>query len=227
MRPALISVVALSAAVSCQLVVPLFQQRADAAPPSQRTLNHNQKIMDPNNGPGPALPPDSGVPSRTDPPPHSGGGGVILSDVIGRDRSVNLFAGFIRNIESTSVRLDDPSKNTTVLAPLNSAVEGLPRKPWEDPREYGALGPNAYEGGDGHERAQKNIQRFVEAHLIPVGIWSKGQKVKTLLGDREVWWEEKEDGTRVVQPGDIEVVEVSSSVANGEVWILKKVRNYA
>lgn len=113
-----------------------------------------------------------------------------------------------------------------MLAPLNSAVEGLPRKPWEDPREYGALGPNAYEGGDGHERAQKNIQRFVEAHLIPVGIWSKGQKVKTLLGDREVWWEEKEDGTRVVQPGDIEVVEVSSSVANGEVWILKKVRNY-
>ncbi|KAK0729009.1 hypothetical protein B0T21DRAFT_370112 [Apiosordaria backusii] len=224
MRPALISAVALSAAVSCQLVVPLLYK---SAPPSQRTLNLNQKIMDPNGGPGPALPPDSGAPQRTDPPPHSGGGGVILSDVIGRDRSINLFAGFIRDIESTSVRIDDPSKNTTILAPLNSAVESLPRKPWEDAREYGALGPNAYEGGDGHERAQKNIQRFVEAHLIPVGIWSKGQKVKPLLGDREVWWEEKEDGTRVIQPGDIEVVEVSSSVANGEVWILKKVRNYA
>ncbi|KAK4197854.1 hypothetical protein QBC40DRAFT_231172 [Triangularia verruculosa] len=227
MRPPLISAIALSAAVSCQLVVPLLHEVVEAAPPSQKTLDRYQKIMDPNNGPGPALPPGSGGPPRPNPPSHSGGGSVVLSDVIGRDRSINLFAGFIRDIESTSVRLDDPSKNTTVLAPLNSAVESLPRKPWEDPREYGALGPNAYEGGDGHERAQKNIQRFVEAHLIPVDVWSKGQKVKPLLGDREVWWEERDDGTRVIQPGDIEVLEVSSSVANGEVWILKKVRNYA
>ena len=143
-----------------------------------------------------------------------------------RPRAHYLFRSFVRDIESASLRIDDPSKNTTVLAPLNSAIEKLPRKPWEDPRDYGALGPNAYEGGDGQERAQRNLQRFVEAHLVPVGIWQEGEKVKTLLGDRDIWWEVK-DGQRLLQPGDIEVVNVAKTVANGEVWILRAARNYA
>jgi paired amphipathic helix protein Sin3a len=105
---------------------------------------------------------------------------------------------FVRDIESAARRLEDPSHNTTVLAPLNSAVEKLPRKPWEDPREYGALGPNAYEGGEGHERAQRNLRRFVEAHLVPASPWKEGEKIKTVDGDREIWWEEK-DGTRLVR----------------------------
>lgn len=104
---------------------------------------------------------------------------------------------FVRDIESASRRLDDESQNTTVLAPLNSAIEKLPRKPWEDPRDYGALGPDAYEGGDGHERAQRNLQRFVEAHLVPASPWREGEKVRPIGGDREIWWEEK-DGTRIV-----------------------------
>lgn len=85
-----------------------------------------------------------------------------------------------------------------MLAPLNSAVEKLPRKPWEDPREYGALGPNAYEGGEGHERAQRNLRRFVEAHLVPASPWKEGEKIKTVDGGREIWWEEK-DGIRLVR----------------------------
>ncbi|KAK4170330.1 transcriptional regulatory protein SIN3 [Cladorrhinum sp. PSN259] len=184
--------------VSSQLVLPLF--RGSQVP-----------IME--SSPGPALPPDSDK-SLPKGPPSGSGGGVILSDVMGTDRSITLFAGFVRDIESAILRLDDPSKNTTVLAPLNSAIEKLPRKPWEDPRDYGALGPNAYEGSDGHERAQKNLQRFVEAHLIPVDFWQEGQKVKSVLGDRDIWWEVK-DGVRVVQPGDIEVANVAKTVANG------------
>jgi paired amphipathic helix protein Sin3a len=105
---------------------------------------------------------------------------------------------FVRDIESASRRLEDSSQNTTVLAPLNSAVEKLPRKPWEDPREYGALGPNAYEGGEGHERAQRNLRRFVEAHLVPVSPWREGEKVKPVGDDGEIWWEEK-NGKRVVR----------------------------
>jgi paired amphipathic helix protein Sin3a len=146
---------------------------------------------------------------------------VVLSDVMGRDRSINLFAGyvhcavgflqlsdghsltlyyprFVRDIESAARRLEDSSQNTTVLAPLNSAVEKLPRKPWEDPKDYGALGPNAYEGGEGHERAQRNLRRFVEAHLIPTSPWQEGEKVKAVGGNQVMWWEEK-DGTRVVR----------------------------
>lgn len=149
----------------------------------------------------------------------------MLSDVMGRDRSINIFAAFTRDIESVSNRLDDGAKNSTVLAPLNSAIEKLPRKPWEDPKDYGALGADAYEGDDGQERAQRNLRRFVEAHIVPTSPWKEGEKVKAIGDDREVWWEEQ-DGKRVVKPGDIEVVSVASTVANGEVWILRSVRNY-
>jgi hypothetical protein len=73
---------------------------------------------------------------------------------------------------------------------------GLPRKPWEDPKDYNQLGTEAYEGGEGEERAQKNLRRFVEAHVVPASPWKEGEKLKTLAGG-EVWWEEK-DGNKVV-----------------------------
>lgn len=173
---------------------------------------------------GPVVPPSHEQPKQPQPPPQ---GGVLISDVMGRDRSINIFAGFTRDIASISSRLDDSSKNSTVLAPRNSAVEKLPRKPWEDPKDYDALGANAYEGEDGQDRAHRNLRRFVEAHVVPVSPWPENEKVKTLLdGDREIWWEMK-DGVKVIQPDGIEVDSVAGSVGNGELWILKGVRNYA
>ncbi|KAL7620634.1 hypothetical protein AAE478_009629 [Parahypoxylon ruwenzoriense] len=178
-------------------------------------------LMDPV---GPVIPPSHQPAGPEKPPPK---GGVLISDVMGRDRSINIFAGFTRDIASVSSRLDNSSLNSTVLAPRNSAVEKLPRKPWEDPKEYEALGANAYEGEDGQDRAHRNLMRFVEAHVIPTSPWSEGEKVKTLLdGDREIWWETK-DGAKVIQPDGIEVDSVASRVGNGEVWVLKGVRNYA
>jgi paired amphipathic helix protein Sin3a len=246
----LLSTFTLSAVVSSQLIVPLIHRggRGFAGPaiPPGLKLDRDQAqapLMDPL-APGPAIPPSPGN-GRDEEPVAGGPGSVMLSDVMGRDRSINIFAGFTRDIESVSNRLDDGAKNSTVLAPLNSAIEKLPRKPWEDPRDYGALGPQAYEGEDGQERAQRNLRRFVEAHIVPTSPWKEGQRVKPLGDDREVWWEEK-DGKRVVKPGDIEVVSVASTVANGEVvsflslhvllltwavadavqWILRGARNY-
>ncbi|CAJ2500043.1 Uu.00g028960.m01.CDS01 [Anthostomella pinea] len=173
----------------------------------------------------PALPPSKpSDPQQSQPPPQ---GRVLISDVMGRDRSINIFASFTRDIASISSRLDSSLENSTVLAPLNSAVERLPRKPWEDPREYDAFGANAYEGGDGKDRAQRNLRRFVEAHVVPASPWAEKEKVKSLLdGDREIWWEMK-DGVKVIKPDDIEVQSIASRVGNGEVWILKETRNYA
>ena len=121
---------------------------------------------------------------------------VILSDVIGKQRAINIFASFTRDDEAISRRLDDNAQNTTVLAPLNSQIEQLPRKPWEDPQDYETLGENAYEGEGGEDRAQRNLRRFVEAHILPVSPWKEGEKVES-LGGREIWWEEKE-GQRLV-----------------------------
>lgn len=123
------------------------------------------------------------------------GSGVTISDVLGRDRDINIFAGFTRDIETVSKRLEG-SQNTTLLAPLNSAITRLPRKPWEDPQEYAALGQNAYDGQSGEDRAHRNLRRFVEAHVVPESPWNEGKKVQTLGGDI-VWWEQK-DGKKMV-----------------------------
>lgn len=199
------------------------------------------------------MPQEPQKPSNSGPPPTGDGGSgsnpnpVLLSDVMGRDRSINIFAGMVRDVETATSRLDDVARQSTVLAPRNSAVEALPRKPWEDPDDYGRLGANAYEGDDGRERAARNIRRFVEAHIVTAHPWKEREKVKTMSGEGgEVWWETREGGGKVVssslnslivddflvyyfrlksmadrrsqiQPGDIEVDSVSSSVENGEV----------
>lgn len=221
MRPLVISATVLSAVASSQLVLPL---RGHPASPHIRAHEGNQIPMntDPA-GPGPALPPSGPTPES---PAAGPGGDVMLSDVMGRERSINLFAGFVRDIESASDRLEDPSKNTTVLAPLNSAIEKLPRKPWEDPRDYGALGPNAYEGEDGHDRAHRNLRRFVEAHMVPLSPWPEGKNAKAIGDDQTIWWEER-NGVKEIQPAGIEVLSIASTVHNGQVWIIKDVRNYA
>jgi hypothetical protein len=141
---------------------------------------------------GPAIPPTDHDP----PPPTQPIGDIILTDVLGRDRTINVFSGFTRDIDTVDQRLGDSNLNTTVLAPLNSAITALPRKPWEDPREYAILGANAYEGTDGEDRAHRNLRRFVEAHIVPVSPWAENEKVQTMAGG-VVWWEMR-DGKKLV-----------------------------
>lgn len=142
---------------------------------------------------GPAMPPEATDPSSSSPPD---GDAVILCDVLGRDRSINIFAGFTRGVETIDQRLSDGSLNTTVLAPLNSAIVDLPRKPWESNEDYNRLGADAYEGKPGEDRAHANLRRFVEEHVVPESPWQEGTKVATLAGS-EVWWEMK-DGRKIV-----------------------------
>lgn len=185
MRPALLSAALLPFAVTAYALSPIPKDRSPrAVHPPQHPL-----------APGPAMPPTS------DPPSPAGGPGsaVLLSDVMGRDRSINIFAGLVRDVEAASRRLDDAAQHSTVLAPRNSAVEALPRRPWEDPDDYGRLGADAYEGDEGRERAARNVRRLVEAHVVPVHPWREGERVATMGGEGgEVWWEERQGGGKVV-----------------------------
>lgn len=95
---------------------------------------------------------------------------------------INIFSGFCRDIGAVANRLSSSSTSTILLAPVNSAIEGLPRKPWEDPNDA-----VVYEGDDGKDKAQENLKKFVESHIVPKAPWPEGEKVKTLAGD-EVWW---------------------------------------
>ena len=200
---------------SALLVLP-FQSK----PTPVRFANARQEAI---MNPGIQLPTKEGQ----DGPPSTGppNGDVILSDVIGSQRSINVFASFTRDISSVSSRLESAGLNTTVLAPTNSALSALPRKPWEDPEDYAKLGAEAYSGKDGEDRAHKNLRRFTEAHVVFASPWKEGEKAER-MGGGELWWESK-DGKTLIQPGNVEVERVATKVANGEVWVLKDVLNYA
>lgn len=169
----------------------------------------------------PVQPPPS---SNTGDSPNNDGD-LTISDVLPKTRSINIFASLTRDIASVSGRLEsnNPTDNTTLLAPLNSAMAALPRKPWED--RPGDSGVSAERNED---KAAENLRKFVEEHVVPVSPWEEGKegKMKT-LGGREVWWEKRDGGKRVVMPGEVEVEGVVGRVGNGEVWALKGVINYA
>jgi hypothetical protein len=123
---------------------------------------------------------------------------VIISDVLGKTQNIAIFSGLTRDIDTVSGRLDNAAQNATVLAPDNSVMRELKRKPWEDPEDYNTFGTSAYEGSSGEDRARGNLERFVQRHIIPESPWEEGKKVKTLSGN-EIWWETK-DGQKKVSP---------------------------
>lgn len=165
-------------------------------------------------------------PAMTSPDLSTGNGnGQTISDVLPRNQQISIFTSFTRDISSISTGFESTIQKFTVLAPEDSEIKNLPRKPWENPGDYSAFGEGAYEGQSGVDRAQDNLKKFVEAHVVPSSPWREGEKVKT-LGGREVWWEKK-DGKKLIQPQSLEVLSVADKVSNGEVWVLKGVLNYA
>jgi hypothetical protein len=109
------------------------------------------------------------------PPAAEVSNGVIISDVIGKTQSIAIFSGLTRDIAAVAGRLDNAGQNATVLAPDNSIMRDLKRKPWEDPEDYDTFGTSAYEGTAGADRAQKNLERFVQRHVIPESPWEEGK----------------------------------------------------
>ncbi|KAI9374385.1 hypothetical protein BJX61DRAFT_532406 [Aspergillus egyptiacus] len=154
------------------------------------------------------------------------GNNQIISDVLPRTRSINVFASLTRQFESVEGRLNDPAQNVTVLAPRNSAIQGLPRKPWENPDDYEKFGEaKAYEGDEGRDRAGRNLERFVSAHVVTQSPWKEGEEAETLGGDKLRW---RKDGDNIyIEPSGIQVESIAERVSNGEVWILNGVLNYS
>jgi hypothetical protein len=190
--------------------------------PEKSQNDHQARIM--NDVPGVQLPSDVGGNDDNDAEDPSGA--LTISDVLPKTRSINIFASLTRDVSSVTARLESqaPTDNTTLLAPLNSVMTGLPRKPWEDrPGDKSGVSTARNEN-----KAAENLQKFVEEHVVPVSPWIEGKagKIKT-LGGGELWWERRDDGKkRVVMPGEVEVDGVVGKVGNGEIWALKGVINY-
>ncbi|EYE91840.1 uncharacterized protein EURHEDRAFT_380765 [Aspergillus ruber CBS 135680] len=152
----------------------------------------------------------------------SSSNGPIIADILSKTRLVNTYASLTREFESALSHINNPSKQITILAPRNSAIHNLPHKPWENPEDYERLGEvNAYEGREGKDRAQGNLKRFVEGHIVGVCPWGEGEEAETLCGKKVRWVRERD--RMVIEPGHIEVDHVAEKVSNGEVWILNGV----
>lgn len=121
---------------------------------------------------------------------------VRLSDVIGKSQAINIFGGFTRDVEEVSRRLDDAAQNATILAPSNQAIMQMPRKPWEDPKDYAEFGASVYNGESGAEKAHENLKRFVEAHIVDASPWKEKEKRETLTG-KTIWFEMVDGKTMV------------------------------
>src|ERR1700712_4394092 len=121
---------------------------------------------------------------------------VTIGDLLGRVSRIQIFSGFARDVDTVSERFEDTKQNATVLAPENAAVTKMPHKPWEDTNDYGSFGADAYAGDEGKDRAETNLKRFVEAHIVPQSPWAEGEKVETLAGSK-IWYERK-DGVVIV-----------------------------
>ena len=180
---------------------------------------------------GPQIP----QPHEPQPPSNSGSSGsdLTISDILPTQRQINIFAGLTRDVEVLTQRLESSlGSNTTLLAPLNSAMKNLPRKPWEDrPDDTGVSAASS------EDKAARNLRRFVLEHAVGVSPWLEGQKARTLWdesegNDRDIWWERRGGGSdgkeerKVIMPNEVVVEGVVGRVGNGEIWSLKGVVNY-
>jgi len=143
---------------------------------------------------------------------------LTLSDLLGRNQKIQIFSSLLRDVDSVADRLSDRTKSSIVLAPENSALTNLTRKPWENEQDYQNVGANAYDGDEGQDRAERNIRKFVEGHIVDAKEWKEGVRAKTLDGT-EVWLEKKGDGL-TIQPSGSKVLDVVDKASNGEVYII-------
>lgn len=200
---------------------------------------HKTKILNQQIPPPAAqqLQPRSQSPMSQDEPQtaDTGPSAQTISDILPTARQINIFASLTRDISSLNSRLEGgiTQSNTTLLAPLNSAMQSLPRKPWEDrPDDSSSVSAQWSE-----DKAAKNLRRFVLEHAVGQSPWREGEKAKTLWAEEngskgEIWWERRgggdsgEDERRVIMPGEIVVDKVVGRVGNGEIWALKGSLNY-
>ena len=89
------------------------------------------------------------------------------------------------------------SRSSVLRIPKNVADFHI--NSWEDPEEYSTMGEDAYKGASGEDRAQRNLRRFAEAHMVPASPWKEGEKVES-MGGGTLWWESK-DGNKIVSIG--------------------------
>lgn len=143
-------------------------------------------------------------------------GAPLLADIIGL-KQCTIMSDYAMNLEGIARRLLDPSQRTLVLAPINSAITALPRKPWvdgpvdaQDPK----ISPLRNE-----DRAARNIEAFVERHVVSQYPLPAGAEAKNMAG--QAISVEMKDEEKYIN-GKYKVL-VEKTAANGAIWVISGV----
>jgi uncharacterized surface protein with fasciclin (FAS1) repeats len=105
--------------------------------------------------------------------------------------------------------------------PRNSALQVLPRKPWEDASDEPLIAHLGSKGSlwskEAEDKARKNIEHFVSGHIVPQYPIQEGRELPA-LGGSTVSYNIK-GGEKYVRPGNIKVLG-EREAANGAIWVL-------
>jgi hypothetical protein len=114
--------------------------------------------------------------------------------------------------------LSDESVNSTLLVPQNSALQTLPRKPWEEDEEGPVVADkDVLWDQEAEDKARKNVEDFVASHLITKYPIQEGADLPTLRGTTLSY--KLKGGDKYINPGNIKVVG-EREAANGAIWVL-------
>lgn len=133
-----------------------------------------------------------------------------LSDFLTIEPSASIFYDYARGINLGS-KLSDKSSMITVFVPKNKAIMKLAKKPHQD--KVQTDGDVILTEEEMYARSQKNVERWIAAHIIPTyPIDFSSQSYPTLL-----------DGTSIrfdIAKGDPDTPEWSNVLVNKEIRIV-------
>src|SRR5208282_302814 len=111
----------------------------------------------------------------------------------------------VTSLMMQATRLSDESVNSTLLVPRNSALQTLPRKPWEDKSDNEQVTTHDSKdllwNKEAEDRARKNLEDFVAAHVITNYPIQEGKDLPTLNGSTVSY--KVKGGDKYILPGNI------------------------
>ncbi|GAA5958727.1 hypothetical protein JCM3765_006018 [Sporobolomyces pararoseus] len=149
-----------------------------------------------------------------------------LTDLLTRSKNSRIFYDYLRDSSSVSTRLANPLESTTILAPVNSAIIALERRPHQGPPEPAGGHVEGYAGSREDEQARADyLEKWIKRHLISgkVDLEVESKEYETLQGgDKVTFVRNQKDGQTGyrVMPGDVEVVEIEQA-SNGVIFYLQ------
>lgn len=141
----------------------------------------------------------------------------LLGDIFGSLRQCTIIGDYVRSAQTVSDRMVDSQRQTLILAPINSAIVSLPRKPWQDGPEN-AQDPRV-DVMRNDDRASKNIEAFVDRHVIPMFPVEAGTTARNLAGQTLLF--EIKDGDKYID-GKHKVLD-EKLASNGAIWVISGV----